>query len=74
MDTAKTFGPVLVELALEKGNRDHVANMTAYSKYDEAEVLISANAGFFIERVDVAKRYMKLSLVDNEHCPKWDRD
>ena len=73
-DTAKTFGPVLVEIELETGNRDHVANMTAYSKYDEAEVLISANAGFFIERVDVAKRYMKLSLVDNEHCPKWDRD
>ncbi len=49
--------------------------MTAHSKYeDEAEVLISANAGFFIEHVDVARRYMKLSLVDNEHCPKWDRD
>jgi hypothetical protein len=75
MDTAKTFGPVLVEIELEKGNRDHVADMTAHSKYeDEAEVLISANAGFFIEHVDVARRYMKLSLVDNEHCPKWDRD
>ena len=71
-DMAKTFGTVLVEIELEKGNRNCVADMTRYSAYvDEAEVLISANAGFLIKLVDVERLYIKLSLVDNEHCPMW---
>jgi hypothetical protein len=72
---AQGFGPVLVEIELEKGNRDCVADMTRVSKYpNEREVLISANAGFVVESVDVQRRRIKLVLDDNEHCPMWERD
>ena len=72
---AQEFGDVLVEIELEKGNRDCVADMTRVSKYpNEKEVLISANAGFVVESVDVQRRRIKLVLDDNEHCPMWERD
>ena len=72
---AHGFGDVIVEIGLEKGNRDNVANMTDVSQYpEEKEVLVAANAGFLVERVDVAKRYIQLVLVENRYCPMWERD
>jgi uncharacterized protein YunC (DUF1805 family) len=70
---AQGFGDVLFEIELQRGNRDCVANMKDVSEYpDEEEVLISANAGLHVQRVDLQKRYVHLLLVDNEHCPWWD--
>ena len=72
-EVARGFGNALFEVELEKGNRDCVANMKDVSQYPtEEEVLISANAGFHVEKVDLQKRRVRLLLVDNEHCPWWD--
>jgi len=72
-EVARGFGNAFFEIELEKGNRDCVANMKDESQYpEEEEVLISANAGFYVEKVDLQKRRVRLLLVDNEHCPWWD--
>ena len=72
---AQGFGNAIFEIELEKGNRECVANLGNVSQFpEEKEVLVSANAGFLVEDVDVAKRYVKLVLVDNDYCPTWERD
>ena len=35
---------------------------------DEAEVLVSANAGFRVDAVDRAQKLVRLTLVDESHC------
>ena len=66
---ARGFGPVLIEISLEKGNRHCVANMSDVSAYKhEKEVLIAANAGFLIKEVNVSQCTMKLVLVDESYC------
>ena len=63
--------------SLMSGTADEVGSLygllASESEYpDEEEVLVSANAGFLVEKVDLQKRRVRLLLVDNEHCPWWD--
>lgn len=65
----KKRNSVLFEISLTKGNRHCCANLSSASEFKhEEEILISANAGFRIDRVNMHSRTVYLTLIDEAHC------
>lgn len=68
---AQGFGTTMIKIRLQGGSRDCVADVSKISRYEhEKEILISSNSGFRIDRVDLQKRIIEMTLVDQSHCIK----
>jgi hypothetical protein len=69
LSVAQGFGPWVLEITLEQGKRDCVADVTGISTYPhEKEILIACNSGFRIDHVSMEKKRIYLTLADQAKC------